>query len=250
LNERLYSTDALRINEGFLPEGSNGAAFGEVLQVLESLWLIHILRYFERRSWLHRLPDIAIFLDGPLAIFGHPAWLSKSVSAEIQRINGLVQFQSNGRSLLIVGIEKSGAFVEHFMNLDRTAGAGFGAVPPRSVLLLSDGYIKRNIRFSMSEKPYGQDTYYGRKFFYKTPKGARIVASTPFLAEADSNMEMAEPRQFARIGDVLALLEGLVSSRFPNALAPIVLAHSEAAIPLNLGKRVLDQLVAEFLSRD
>ena len=188
LRTTLYSTDALRIHEGMAPEGTNGAMFGEVMQVWEAIWLIHILRYFEQRQWLHLLPEMAIFVDGPLAIFGHPAWLSKSILAELRRINGLVEKVTNGKQLLLVGIEKTGRFVDHFENLDRTSRGGSGSIASGSVLLLSDYYIKRNISFSTSDKPYGADTYYGRKFFYKTRSGAKIVASTPFL----SDLQMAD----------------------------------------------------------
>jgi hypothetical protein len=44
-----------------------------------------------------------------------------------------------------------------------------------------------------------------------------------------------------------ALLDKLVSSRFPNALAPIVSAHAHAAIPLNLGAKVLEQLTKALM---
>jgi hypothetical protein len=49
----LYPTDALRIHERFSDEsGSNGEAFGYVMQVWERLLLIHLLRCFEQRKKL------------------------------------------------------------------------------------------------------------------------------------------------------------------------------------------------------
>jgi len=71
----LYSTDALRIHEGMNPEGPNGAAFAEIRQVLERLWLVNVLRTIEQKGWLSSLKRLAFVLDGPLAVFGHPAWL-------------------------------------------------------------------------------------------------------------------------------------------------------------------------------
>ena len=78
-----YSTDALRIHERMNPAGANGAIFSEVMQVLEVLWLVHILRVFESKNLLSTLRKIAIVLDGSLAVFGQPAWLSQAISQRI-----------------------------------------------------------------------------------------------------------------------------------------------------------------------
>jgi hypothetical protein len=72
----VYSTDALRIHERFNDIGSNGEAFGLVMQVIEKLLMIHFLHCFERQGLLGRLASLAFFIDGPLAVFGPPAWLS------------------------------------------------------------------------------------------------------------------------------------------------------------------------------
>ena len=50
LQEVLYSTDALRIHEGMVPDSANGAMFAEVMQVLEHIVVIHILRWFEKKQ--------------------------------------------------------------------------------------------------------------------------------------------------------------------------------------------------------
>jgi hypothetical protein len=236
----LYSTDALRSHERFRDWGSNGEAYGEVMQVWERVLLVHLLRCLERRGWLHRLPRLAFFVDGPLAVFGHPAWLSAAISIELKRLNALVREQS-GRDMIIVGIEKSGTFVEHLNEIDATETAGKELFAPRSFFLPTDHYIKSRIEFSTSPKPYGKDTYFGRKVFYKTASGARIVATIPFLSDDQDNLA-DKPQLYPQLDITLALLDKLVSSRYPNALAPIVSAHAQAAIPLHLGAKVLQQL--------
>jgi hypothetical protein len=105
----------------------------------------------------------------------------------------------------------------------------------------SDQYIKSRIIFSASPKQYGADTYFGRKIFYKTASGARVVANIPFLSEEQDTLAN-DPVLYPQLGITLALLDKLVSSRYPNALAPIVSAHAQAAIPLHLGAKVLQQL--------
>ena len=72
LRHSIYSTDALRIHERFHDNTTNGEAFGEVVQVWERVLLLHLLRWFERRNVLYRVPKIAFVVDGPLACSAIP----------------------------------------------------------------------------------------------------------------------------------------------------------------------------------
>ena len=112
---------------------------------------------------------------------------------------------------------------------------------------LRDDYIKRHIVPSDSDRPYGYQTYFGRKFLYKTGSGARIVAMTPYLVERQADLSTADPDQFPRLADAAALLDMLVSTRYPDAVIPIVEAHAEAAIARGVGTRVLERLAKEVL---
>jgi hypothetical protein len=69
------------------------------------------------------------------------------------------------------------------------------------------------------------------------------------LDDHHKNIKTAEVGQFPRLADAMHLLDDLVSSRFPNSLQPIVAAHAEASIPLNMGKRVLEQLARELTQK-
>lgn len=229
-------------------EGTNGAMFAEIMQVWERVWIIHCLRTFEKKKWLPLLKNIAIVLDGPLAIFGHPAWLSQAILQELRRINEVVREVTGGQDLLLLGVEKTGFFVQHFEDLDKIQDGSAGRIQPQTAMLLDDTYIKRHVIYSDSEKPYGQDTYFGRKFLYKTRSGAKVVGSLPLLSSDHADLSRAETNQYPRLGDALNLIDQLVSSRYPNALAPLVAAHAEAAIPLNLGGRVLERLARDLMS--
>jgi hypothetical protein len=244
----IYSTDALRIHERFHDNTTNGEAFGEVVQVWERILLIHLLRWFERRNFLDRIPKVAFVVDGPLAMFGHPAWLSPLIKNELKRLNTILR-DHTGNDLIIIGVEKSGAFVSHFEEIDKTE-SGEPYFPNRSFALLTDDYIKQRIIFSVSDKPYGKDTYFGRKFFYKTTSGARIVATLPILDDVQDNISMDDVTVYPGFGRIFNLLDKLVSSRFPNSVGPIVTAHSHAAIPLTLGTKVLEQLARALMKSD
>ena len=138
----------------------------------------------------------------------------------------------------------------HFDEIDQTETLGEALFPPRSYMLLTDRYIKGRIIYSDSPKPYGEDTYFGRKFLYKTASGARIVGSIPFLAPDQETLESDDPACFPRFADTCALLDALVSSRYKNALTPLISAHAQAAIPLHLGAKVLRQLAKALIQQE
>jgi hypothetical protein len=47
----------------------------------------------------------------------------------------------------------------------------------------------------------------------------------------------------------MSLLDQIVSSRFQNSVSPLISAHAEAAIPLNLGKRIFQDIAREIRNR-
>jgi hypothetical protein len=244
----IYSTDALRTHEDFHDIGTNGESYGEVRQVWERLLLLHVLRLFEKKQLLGRMDRMAFVLDGPLAIFGHPAWLSAAIGSELKRINCITR-KEIGRDLLILGVEKTGAFVTHFEDIDKNENGGVN-FRPRTYMLPTDKYIKERIIFSTSPKRYGMDTYFGRKFFYKTSSGARIVATIPFLDDNQDNLDSDDVGPYREFGAACALLDSLASSRFPNSVSPLISAHAQAAIPLQLGTKVLQQLAKALMRQD
>ena len=82
---------------------------------------------------------------------------------------------------------------------------------------------------------------------YKTLSGARIVADIAFLTDAQDTLDSDDTAVFPQFAAYCSLLDKLVSSRYPNALAPIVAAHAQAAIPLHLGAKVLQQLARALM---
>ncbi|MFQ5729998.1 MAG: DNA double-strand break repair nuclease NurA [Waddliaceae bacterium] len=183
-----------------------------------------------------------------MACFSTWSWINKSIITELVRINEL-QKEQTGKDLLIFGIEKSGTFYNHFEEVDTKVDGKTDRFPNQSTFLLSDGYIKRNILFSESDKQYGQDTYFGRKLFYKTKTGYRIVPVLAFFNDHQQNLETARTDQYPRLADLMNVLDELVSSRYPNSVSPLVSAHAEAAIPLNLGKRIFDEIAREIRAK-
>jgi hypothetical protein len=243
--QALYSSDAMRLHELLKSNGSSGEMYGQIMSTLEKLWLIHILRAFEAKNWLPTLRRMAFVLDGPLAVFSTASWLTKAIIHELARINEK-QKAINGSDLLILGIEKSGTFVNHFTQLDTSRNGREGLIKNTTAILLDDKYIKRNIIFSESKKAYGLDTYFGRKFFYKNSYGYRIVSSLAFFNQYQGDISTANIDQFPRLADAIHLLDTIISSSYPNSVTPLIAAHAEASIPLNLGKKIFEDIANQI----
>ena len=152
--------------------------------------------------------------------------------------------------MLLVGIEKSGLFAEHFNRIcaEYDANRGDIKIPQQTAMLLTNEYIRKFIVISKDKRPHGDVNYFGRKLFYRTKNGSQITATLPFLQHEHRNLNTALPEQFPRLMDALNLFDVLGSSRYANALIPINLAHGEASIPARLGKRVLEALSNEMMA--
>ena len=247
--ETLYSTDAMRLHELFSQHDSCEKLYGHLMSALERLWLLHALRAFEHRGpeWLAAMGRIAFVIDGPLAMYGTPAWLSTPIRTELARIN-LAQKTLTNRDMMIVGIEKTGAFVRHFEMLDTRLDDGQARFPAGWQLLLTDEYIRRHIVPSVEERQYGRNTYFGRKLLYKSSLGHRLVVNVACFSAEQQDLSTAAIEQFPRLGDVLTLLDDVSSNMYPNSVSPLIAAHSEASIPLNLGKHILEEIAQKALS--
>ncbi len=246
---RLYSTDVLRLHELMKPWGTHGEMYGQIKDTLKRLQLIHLLRSFEQKAGaFSALKRVAFFIEGTLAVFSASSWLAKPFRVELARLNQKVQ-ENFGQDLLIMGIERTGNFVNHFSDIDTKANGGKDNFPDQSAFLLTNDYIKNNI--VLNENPdfiYLKDTAFGRKFFYKTKAGYRVVPSIVTFKHYHSEVKTAFPAQFPRLADCIKLLDKLVSSRYDSSVMPLVTAHAEAAIPLNLGKAIFDDIAKEMRS--
>lgn len=236
----LFETDAFRFHERFNELGSNGEVHGEVRHVLEVLSLVNILRFFSRDDRIRYLKDCAFVLDGPLAVFGQPAWLAPYVRAEIIKISEKAR-RVNGQDILVLGIEKTGQYVNHFADLDWTDEGG-----PRSkfatgtVLIPNSKYVNRNIVFRPEDaKPSGADTYFGRKVFYKTKNSAHAVVNMAMVNKQSEDFDYVSLAAFPRLGDALNVLDHLSTYLYQDGFMPLVRAHAHAAIPLQRGTDII-----------
>lgn len=244
----LYPTDVLRTHDEFADVGSNMIPFTRVMNAAERLLCLGYI------DWLfaHYPAALATTLfiqDGPLAFHGTTAplkrrWLSwwKDLNARLTERGQLPP--------LLVGVEKSGTFVEH-------AAAIASHIPNGHVMGLDNLYIQTRIRAKDPGKWYGQDEFYGRRFFYKTSTGRVLVVTVPRTPDGvpynDSKKPGSPPDQHANpslyptLRAVLEALDRLQTRMYPDAVIPVALAHEAVALPLGTGSHVLTLMAKQAL---
>lgn len=223
-----------------------GEAHGEVRHVIEVVTLLNMLRYFARSGvTIGYLRDAVFILDGPLALFGHPAWLTPYVRDELKRINRLCR--AEGFQMAVFGFEKSDAFVHHFDRLDMCVERGPRGKYPNGTAFAPDAaYVNRNIALRPEDsKPHGDATYFGRKLFYKTLSGGHAVITTAMVNEASTDFRRVGEECFPRLGDMLDVLDHLATHLYRDGFMPLIRAHAHAAIPLRRGADIIRTLFGD-----
>ena len=241
--EMIYPTDSLRMHERFYDYSSSEQAFTAFRMVTEHLMMVNILRYFYKHQPNRWFDDIAFIVDGPLAIFGMPAWLKDHIQVEVANIhNSLIEQGQLG--LFLMGMEKTGNFMDHLEELDWSQKEGTRQkLRNGTVLVPTTDYIYRNITPNPnSDKAYGQAVYYGRKVLYKNRTGQHAVIMTPIVNSAGREPNSTSVIAFPRLATALDITDDLYTYLYQDGFIPLVRANAHAAIPLRQGQQILANL--------
>ena len=244
--EQAFETDSLRLHERFEDFGSSAQAYTATRQVVEHLAMVNIMRFFERRGLWNAFRTTAFVMDGPLAIFGMPAWLKLHVQKEVARLH-VQAVEHGGPGVLLIGVEKSGMFLEHLKALDQSDHEGPRArLEPGLALAPDRSYTHRHIALRPQEaKPHGVETDYGRRVLYKNQRGQHSVMMTPIVNAQGENRDCAETSAYPRLGEALDVMDEFSTYLYEDGFAPLVRVHAHAAIPLKAGIGLLAELFEE-----
>ncbi len=246
----IYATDALRLHEGISDFGDNMSAMTRMMNVVEHLLLAAFIM-----ELLHDDPaslnKIAFVMDGPLALFGEPAKWQPRIMKLIHKAN--VKLTSLGlEPLLVVGLQKTGAVMDHAHLLERFL--------PKGVMRVIDD-VYRHTYITGSDKAtedFGYESYYGQDFLFKTERGRIFNFALPYPFESKSG-HGGRPGfsrikvELARYGSLIEracdLIRHFELDLYDNAIVPVALAHRHASISLVPGGKVLDLMAKAGLGR-
>lgn len=249
-NLPLFPTDRLRIHEYVSNRSSNLSAMTVVMKTVEHLALgLAIDDAADSTEDTPDISDMAFMKDGPLAQFDTAAWISRAMS------NYLYSLRSDGAKPVVIGLDKSGEFARFADEIrNRTGADGNPILEPDSVVPLPSRFIYRHIKPRSSDTMFGQKTYYGKSFIYKSPSDYTFcltVGPRAFNDGATNGVEADEshsnllhkPSAYPTLGPAIAALFDAEYSLLEDSVIPIHMAHDRATIPRQVGNKVLSELV-------
>ncbi len=238
--EEIMFTDLLRAHETFREHGENQEACGRVMSVAERLITLGFLDHVHSRM-RGVVGDVALVTDGPLALFGEVAKLKTGLLRRMQVVAD--ELRGEGLRLpVVVGIEKSGRFVEH-------ARAIRSHIPTGTLMAPDRDYVERYITFRGST--HGSETYYGRHFFYRSGDRRIYVITVPPLGRQNAlPHEQFKSADYPTLASTCALIERIGTRLYDDATIPLVLAHRFAAFPVETAGDVLRLHVEQHLGQE
>ncbi len=208
----LYPTDILRIHEEVKELQPNEGPLHRIMNLLEHINLIAYLRYLIKRR-PEVLNKIAFIIDGPLALFGPTAWVHRAI---FNYINGKIYQTLASKKIeypVIVGIEKTGNFVEHAEVISKF-------LKSQALMVLTEDYIYQYILSTIPQSGiYGSETYYGQKVFYKTKTNQILTITIPRLKLGKSSKEILNHPALLRTLKLLDNICLLYTSPSPRDLS-------------------------------
>lgn len=207
-NETIYLTDVFRLHEVVDNEIGAGGILGYLCTTIEQLIIVYLIKEILNTK-ADILKETLIVKDGPLAFFGQTANIHKPMKK-------LIKYLNKNYTINLVGLEKSGAFVEHAEMIS-------DKLKNNQIVLLGNSYIYKYILPGQLRPGsiYGETTYYSHKLIYKSKYDNIYIASIPTMdLKAEPNLS-----DYINLPIILNNIAYLKCDLYYNSLVPVVLAN-------------------------
>ncbi len=206
----LFLTDIFRLHEVVDEDLGAGGIVGYLRNLIEHFILIDTIRGLYRVK-KDTLKEVLFVKDGPLGFFGQTANMHEPMRELLNHLNSEL-------NIFLAGIEKSGPFVEHALEIKDKIKQG-------QAYLLSNKHIYKYIKPGDSDNPeaYGRSSYYGSKVIFKSRDERIYVITIP--TEKSEVVLNPIKSDFKHIDIIMKYIERLKSDMYDNSLLPIALAN-------------------------
>ncbi len=228
---KVYLTDAFRLHEVVDEEHGAGGMLGYLTRLIEQLILVHFIRFILKNQ--SRLMDEFLFIvDGPLSFSGQTANMYAPM-------RNLCNHLMKTHNLFLVGLEKSGPFVDHAQEI-ASPPTGPPMLPSGNYILLSNSYIyKYIVPGDSSRMHYGSTSYYSGKVIFHSRDGQILVLSIPV---PDKNTILNPRKQdYANLNAILMNVQKLKCDMYDDAIVPVALANKLVSLANHPSKVLLEK---------
>lgn len=235
---KIYLTDVFRLHEVVDEEHGAGGMLGYLTRLIEQLILVHFIRFIFKHQ--RRLLNEFLFIsDGPLSFSGQTA----NMNAPMRNLCSHLMQISN---LFVVGLEKSGAFVDHAREIC-VPSKGHPILANGKYILLSNAYIYKYILPGDSSKMhYGISSYYSGKVIFHSHDGQILVVTVP-VPEKNSILK-PQKKDYANLDIVLANMQKLKCNMYDDSIVPVALANKLVSLANHPSKVLLEKFALSALN--
>lgn len=244
--KRVYATDRLRLYEeidDYAP--SNQGVLKRFEKLIRHIYLAHTLRMIRqehKESSLKILNELAIIINGPLAIMGTAAWVHGSLMKIINEIN--IDLRQKGyQDFLLIGVVNGGEAICSYAQLIKKH------LSSDMLLCVSDEFRDKyiNINREASSTTFGAETYYGQDFIWMNKSNDVVVFDLPYFTGEKSNKDdfkiiKSDYTRYNNLMRALRLLKEMKSDMEERSVMPLVISKQYTAISMEPGAKVLDML--------
>lgn len=223
---QIYLTDVFRLHEAIDNELGAGGIIGYLTTTLEHILLVHVMRLIMKTK-ASLMNEILFIKDGPLGFFGQTANMHKPM-------RNLTNYLIKNNNLNLVGLEKSGMFVEHAQAIEKK-------LEPGEILLLNNDYIYKYVIPGRAnpEQPYANTSYYSSKFFFKSNDERMYVVTLPVQNKKIVNNP--QKKDFHNLDVILSNVEKLKCDMYDDSLIPIALVNKLVSLSNHPSSVILEK---------
>lgn len=231
----IYLTDIFRLHEAIDNELGASGILGYLCTLIEQMLLVNLIKaiLYLKPSLLN---EILFIKDGPLAFFGQTANMHKPVRR-------LTNYLFKNHNLHLAGLDKSGSFVEHAIEIENR-------LEPGQIHLIDNEYIYKYIIPGTADpsQPYARTSYYGTKLIYKAFDERVYVVTLP--TEDESVVLSPTLNDFKNIDVILSNIERLKCDMYDSALVPIALVNKLVSLADRPSSLILEKFVKKTIDKN
>jgi hypothetical protein len=234
----IYLTDIFRLDEAIDDEQGAGGILGYLTRLIEQIILVHFIRSILKLQPA-LLKKFLFITDGPLSFSGQTANMHKPMRE-------LCNYLQDKEALFLVGLEKSGAFVEHAHEIGLPKD-GDVVLNKGKYILLSNKYIYKYIVPGDHQKMhYGSTSYYGGKVIYHSTDGQVIVLSIP--VHNKDIIKNPKPEHYSNLQVILINIQKLKCDMYDDSIIPVALANKLVSLANHPSKILLEKFATNSLN--
>jgi hypothetical protein len=241
-NGEIYNlVDLFRFHEVVDEELGASGILGYLTNLIEHIIIIHCIKEIttKKPSFLKRFLFIK---DGPLGFFGQTAKLHKDMRE-------LCNLYIEKYSLKLVGIEKSGSFVEHAEQI--TIGDD-ACLQKGQALPLFNKYIYKHILPGPSSEieldkmpPYASTSYYSGKLIYRSQSDRTWVLTLPI--KESEEIKNLNKNSFENLDEILNAVDRLKCDMYENSIVPIALVNQLVSLANHPSSKMLEKFAVQSM---